>query len=138
MDQVAIILPGPEYGESALNYPLAYDDIESVPIDLARNRKALFIDELRQRSAARVSHNQQLQDIAKDVQRLNERLKNNRLSLNESARRAEMARDAKRREMEEAERRNAERGDQSKIYELSLPDVSKPSKGARSGRFFPS
>src|ERR1700692_1226490 len=58
-----------------------------------------------------VSHNPQLQDTAKDVQRLNERLKNNRLSLNESARRAEMAKDAKRREMEEAERRNAERAD---------------------------
>jgi hypothetical protein len=61
----------------------------------------------------RVSHNPQLQDTAKDVQRLNERLKNNRLSLNESARRAEMAKDAKRREMEEAERRNAERADQT-------------------------
>jgi carboxyl-terminal processing protease len=115
-----------EYGESALNYPLAYDEIESVPIDLAGNRKALFRDELRRRSAARVSHDPQLQDIAKDVQQLNERLKNNRLSLNESVRRAEVAKDAKQREMEEAERRNAERADQSKIYELSLADVRKP------------
>jgi carboxyl-terminal processing protease len=124
--KIPSITDNAEYGESALNYPLAYDDIESVPIDLAGNRKALFIDELRQRSAARVSHNPQLQDIAKDVQRLNERLKNNRLSLNESARRAELAKDAKRREMEEAEGRIAERADQSKIYELSLADVSKP------------
>ena len=115
-----------EYGESALNYPLAYDEIEPVPIDVAGNRKALFIDELCQRSAARVRHDPQLQDIAKDVQQLNERLKNNRLSLNESVRRAEVAKDARRREMEEAERRNAERADQSKTYELSLADVSKP------------
>ena len=115
-----------EYGESALNYPLAYDEIESVPIDVAGNRKALFIDELCQRSAARVSHDPQLQDIAKDVQQLNERLKNNRLSLNESVRRAEVAKAARRREMEETVRRNAERADRSKIYELSLDDVSKP------------
>ncbi len=115
-----------EYGESALNYPLGYDDIKTVPIDLAGNRKALCIDQLRQRSAARVSHDSQLQDIAKDVQRLNERLKNNRLSLNQSVRRAEVAKDAKRKEMEETERRNAERADRSRIYELSLADVSKP------------
>jgi carboxyl-terminal processing protease len=115
-----------ENGESALNYPLAYDDIQSAPIDLAGNRQALFTNELRQRSAARVRHDPQLQDIAKDVQRLNARLKNNRLSLNESVRRAEMMKDAKRREREEAERSNAERADRSKIYELSLADVSKP------------
>ena len=115
-----------EYGESALNYPLVYDDIESVPIDVAGNPKALFIDKVRQRSAARVSHDPQFQNIAKDLQRLNERLRNNRLSLNESVRRAEMAKDARWREMEEAERRNAERADHSKVYELSLADVSKP------------
>jgi carboxyl-terminal processing protease len=115
-----------EYGESALNYPLAYDDIKSVPIDLPGNRKTLFTNELRQRSAARVRHDPQLQDIAKDVQQLNARLKNNRLSLNESVRRTEMIKDVKRREREEAERSNAERVDRSKSYELSLADVSKP------------
>jgi carboxyl-terminal processing protease len=115
-----------EYGESALNYPLAYDDIKSAPIDLPGNRKTLFTNELRQRSAARVRHDPQFQDIAKDVQRLNARLKNNRLSLNESVRRTEMIKDVKRREREEAERSNSERADRSKIYELSLADVSKP------------
>ena len=42
--KIPSITDNAEYGESALNYPLAYDDIESVPIDLAGNRKALFID----------------------------------------------------------------------------------------------
>ena len=115
-----------EYGESALNYPLAYDHIKPVPIDLAGNRRELFKDELRQRSAARVRHDQQFQDIAKDVQQLNERLKNNRLSLNETTRRIEIAKDTKQREKEEAERRNAERADQSKTYELNLAYVNKP------------
>ena len=115
-----------EYGESALNCPLAYDHIKPVPIDLAGNRRELFKDELRQRSAARVRHDQQFQDIAKDVQQLNERLKNNRLSLNETTRRIEIAKDTKQREKEEAERRNAERADQSKTYELNLAYVNRP------------
>ena len=93
---------------------------------MAGNRKALFIDELRRRSSARVGHDPLLQDIVKDAQQLNERLKNNRLSLNEPVRRAEMARDARQRAVEEAERRKEERTDQSKIYELSLADVRKP------------
>ncbi|MGA8654967.1 MAG: carboxy terminal-processing peptidase, partial [Chthoniobacterales bacterium] len=101
------------------------DDIEPVPIDVEGN-KEFFIDELRQRSAARVRHDPQLQDIAKDVQQLNERLKNNRLSLNEMTRRTEVAKDAKEREKEEAERRNAGRADQSKTYDLNLAYVKKP------------
>jgi len=124
--KLASITDNAEYGESSLNYPLAYDEIGSVPIDFWENRKALFTNELRRRSAARVSHDQQLQDIAKDVRQLNERLKNNRLSLNESVRRAELAKDLKRREREEAERRNAERTDHSRTFELSLADLRKP------------
>ena len=114
-----------EYGESALNYPLAYDEIESVPIDLTGNRKALFKDELRRRSAVRVRHDPGFRDIAEDVQRLNERLKNNRLSLNEATRRAERAKDIMQREKEETERRNAEQADRSKTYELTLAHVNK-------------
>jgi carboxyl-terminal processing protease len=111
-----------EYGESALNYPLKYDEIEPVPIDLAGNRRELFIDKLRRRSAARVRRDPQFQDVAKRVQEL----KNKRLSLNETTRRSEMARDTRRREKEEAEARNAERADPSKTYELNLTYVRKP------------
>ncbi|MGA8658752.1 MAG: S41 family peptidase, partial [Chthoniobacterales bacterium] len=48
------VMDNAEYGESALKYPLACDHIEPVTIDLAGNRKELFKDKLRQRSAARV------------------------------------------------------------------------------------
>jgi carboxyl-terminal processing protease len=115
-----------EYGESALNYPLEYDEIEPVPLDLAANRRELFIDKLRRRSAARVRRDPQFQDIAKRAQELSEELKNNRLSLNETTRRSEMARDTRQREKEEAEARNAERADPSKTYELNLAYVKKP------------
>jgi carboxyl-terminal processing protease len=124
--KIPSITDNAEYGESALNYPLPYDDIQRVPIVMAGNRKALFIDELRRRSSARIGHDPLLQDIAKDAQQLNERLKNNRLSLNEPVRRAEMARDARQRAAEEGERKKEERIDRSRIYELSLADVRKP------------
>jgi carboxyl-terminal processing protease len=124
--KIPSITDNAQYGENALNYPLPYDDIQHLPIDGAGNRKALFIDELRRRSRARVGHDPLLQDIAKDVQQLNERLKINRLSLNESVRRYEMAKEARRRAAEEAERRKEEQTDQTKIYELSLADVRKP------------
>ena len=123
--KLPLVTDNAEYGESTLNYPLAYDEIESVPIDLAGNRRELFKDELRQRSAARVRHDPEFQDIAKDVQQLNERLKANRLSLNETTRRTERAKDIKQRAKEEADRRNAEHADQSKTYELNLAHVNK-------------
>jgi carboxyl-terminal processing protease len=115
-----------EFGESALEHPLAYDEVEPAPIDVAANRKALFVDDLRQRSANRVSQDPQFQDISDDIHRLDERLKNNRLSLNEAVRRDEMAKEAKQREKEEADRKKAESDDHSKTFELSLADVDKP------------
>jgi carboxyl-terminal processing protease len=115
-----------EFGESALEHPLAYDEVEPAPIDVAANRKPLFVDDLRQRSANRVSQDPQFQDISDDIHRLDERLKNNRLSLNESVRRDEMAKEAKQREKEEADRKKAESDDHSRTFELSLADVDKP------------
>ena len=44
-----------EFGETALQHPLAYDEVEPAPIDVTANRKPLYVDELRQRSANRVS-----------------------------------------------------------------------------------
>jgi carboxyl-terminal processing protease len=115
-----------EFGESALQHPLAYDEVEPAPIDVAANRKPLSVDELRQRSANRVGQDSQFQDISEDIRQLDERLKNNRLSLNESVRRDEMAREAKQKEKEEGDRKKAEADDHTKTYELSLADVDKP------------
>jgi hypothetical protein len=109
-----------------LEHPLAYDEVEPAPIDVAANRKPLFVDELRQHSATRVSQDLQFQDISEDVRQLDERLKSNRLSLNESVRRDEMAKEAKQREKEEADRKKAETDDHDKIFELTLADVDKP------------
>jgi carboxyl-terminal processing protease len=117
-----------EFGETALQHPLAYDEVEPAPIDVAANRKPLFVDELRQRSSNRVSQDAQFQDISDDVRLLVERLKSNRLSLNESARRDEMAKEAKQKEKEEADRKKTATDDHDKTYELALADIDKPLK----------
>ena len=115
-----------EFGEAALQHPLAYDEVEPAPIDVAANRKALFVDELRQRSANRVTQDPQFQDIADDTRKINDRLKNNRLSLNEALRRDEMANETKQREKEETDRKKAEAEDRTRTFELGLGDVDKP------------
>jgi carboxyl-terminal processing protease len=115
-----------EFGETALQHPLAYDEVEPAPIDVAANRKSLYVDELRQRSTSRVGQDAQFQDISDDVRQLEERLKSNRLSLNEAGRRDEMAREAKQKEKEEGDRKKAAADDHNKTFELSLADVDKP------------
>jgi carboxyl-terminal processing protease len=115
-----------EFGETALQHPLAYDEVEPAPIDVTANRKPLYVDELRRHSADRVNQDPQFQDISQDVRELDERLKSNRLSLNESDRRDQMAKEAKQREKEEADRKKAVTDDHDKTYELSLADVDKP------------
>jgi carboxyl-terminal processing protease len=115
-----------ELGESALDRPLPYDDVEPAPIDIANNRKPLFVEELRQRSANRVSQDVQFQDISEDIRTMNERLKNNRLSLNEAVRRADLAKDNAQRDKEKADAKKAEAADTDKHFELALADVDKP------------
>jgi carboxyl-terminal processing protease len=115
-----------ELGESALERPLPYDDVEPAPIDIANNRKPLFVEELRSRSANRVTQDIQFQDISEDIRRMNERLKNNRLSLNEAVRRGELTKDNAQRDKEKADARKADAADTDRHYELTLADVDKP------------
>jgi len=115
-----------DFGEAGLQHPLQYDEVEPAPIDVTANRKALFVDELRQRSAARVAKDPQFQDITEDTRQLDEKLKDNRLSLNETTRREEISQEERQREKEEADRKKEEAADQTKAYELTLADVDKP------------
>ena len=114
-----------EFSEGSLPFPLAYDGIAPAPIGVASNHRVLFIDQLRQRSAARVSRDSEFQNITEDSQEINERLKINRVSLNEAVRRAEMAKDAKRKEKEAAENKHAQQADRSLPYRLTLADIKR-------------
>ena len=66
-----------------------------------------------------------LQNIAEDSQEINERLKINRVSLNEAVRRSEIAKDAKRKEKEAAENEHALQADRRLTYRLTLADIKR-------------
>jgi carboxyl-terminal processing protease len=114
-----------EFGERSLHFPLACDGIAPAPIGVASNHRVLLIDQLRQRSAARVNRDSEFQNITEDSQEINERLKINRVSLNEAVRRSEMVKDAKRKEKEAAENKHALKADRSLTYRLTLADIKR-------------
>jgi carboxyl-terminal processing protease len=125
-----IVLPSltdnAEFGESALEHPLPYDEVEPAPIDLANNRKALVVDDLRRKSVARTAQDATFQDIGQDVKQLTDRVRNNRLSLNEKVRRDELDRDNAERDKEKADEKKAEMQDRDRHFELTLADLDKP------------
>jgi carboxyl-terminal processing protease len=116
----------PDFGESSLPHPLPYDEVAPSPIDVVANRKPLFIDELKTRSSNRVSQNAQFKDISEDMSQLQDRLKQNRLSLNEKVRREEMEKQNAQKEKENQDRKKAAAANTDKIFQLALADVDKP------------
>lgn len=123
-----IIVPSPtdtpEIGEDALPNPLAYDEVDPQPINKFSGTTSL-IDTLRQRSQERVSKDREFHYINEDMKILRQKLDLNELSLNEKARRDELAEDKKRREEREAERK-AHPAPATVAYEVSLDTVDKP------------
>lgn len=115
-----------EIGESALEHPLAYDEVEPAAIDVANNHKQLFIDDLKKRSNNRIAQDQSFQDIIADVKELKDRLKSNRLSLNEKIRRDQLDKDNGQKQKGQADEKKMQAQVRDKRFELTLADVDKP------------
>src|ERR1700756_5402162 len=115
-----------EIGESALEHPLAYDEVEPAAIDVANNHKQLFIDDLKKRSGNRLAQDQSFQDILADAKELKDRLKSNRLSLNEKIRRDQLDKDNAQKQKEQADEKKMQGQVHDRRYELTLADVDKP------------
>jgi carboxyl-terminal processing protease len=115
-----------EIGESALEHPLPYDEVEPAAIDVANNHKQLFIDDLKKRSSNRIAQDQSFQDILADAKELRDRLKSNRLSLNEKIRRDQLDKDNAQKQKEQADEKKIQTQVHDKRYELMLADVDKP------------
>jgi carboxyl-terminal processing protease len=115
-----------EIGEVSLEHPLPYDEVEPAAIDLANNRKPLYVDDLRKRSTNRVNQDAAFQDITADMKILKDRLKTNRLSLNEKIRRDELDEDNDRKQKELTDEKKIDSQLQDKRYELTLADINKP------------
>jgi len=122
-----IVLPTltdlPEFGEGALKNPLAYDEVPK-----ARYTKwpsQLFIEELKRRSGERVQTNPEFHFVMEDMERLRHKLDENRITLNEDARRKEIQ-DEKVRKEARSKERLARHEEEPSIYRVTLDTVDKP------------
>jgi carboxyl-terminal processing protease len=113
----------PEIGEGSLKGPLPYDTVDPVPFD--RVDKPLFKPELARRSAARVAADPEFSYITEDLDRIKKRVAENRISLNEKVRRAELDEEKARKDQRTAERAK-HKAPELKDYTLTLDNISKP------------
>src|SRR5437762_1711711 len=124
-----IVLPTlsdlPEFGEGALKNCLAYDEVPKAKFTKWSEGRGLFIDELKRRSEARVQSNPEFKYVMEDMERLRKRLDENRISLNEDARKAELNVDKIRKETR-AQERLARHDEEMQMIRLTLDNVDKP------------
>ena len=123
-----IVLPSttdtPEIGESSLPNPLAYDEVDPQPI----NNFSLVgpvINTIRARSEERVAKDPEFQFINEDMKIFRQKIEMNHLSLNEDARKREIAEEKKRKDQRNAERK-AHPEPTPVALEVSLDTVNKP------------
>jgi carboxyl-terminal processing protease len=124
-----IILPSlsdlPEFGEGALKNALPYDEVAKARYTKWSDSHSLFIDQLRRRSEERVKNDPEFHYVMEDMDRMRHKLDENRISLNEDARKKELQDDKLRKETRSKERlaRNQE---EPRIYRVTLDTVDKP------------
>jgi carboxyl-terminal processing protease len=124
-----IVLPSlsdlPEFGEGALKNALPYDEVTKAKYTKWSDNHSLFVDQLRARSEERVKNDPEFHYVMEDMDRLRHKMDENRISLNEEARKKELQDDKLRKEMRSKERlaRNQE---EPRIYRLTLDTVDKP------------
>ncbi|MFN2507278.1 MAG: carboxy terminal-processing peptidase [Chthoniobacterales bacterium] len=115
----------PEFGEGSLKNFLPYDEVPKARYTKWAEPPQVFLEELKRRSADRVKENPEFHYVMEDMERLRRRLDENRISLNEDVRRAELTEDKLRKETR-AKDRLARQGDESRIYRVTLDTVDKP------------
>jgi len=89
-----IVLPTltdlPEFGEGALKNALPYDEVPKARFTKWSDGHPLFVEELKRRSAERAQHDSEFHYVMEDMERLRHKLDENRITLNEDARRKEI------------------------------------------------
>ena len=112
------------FGEGALKGPLPYDVVDPASYDKVADHP-LFLSELKQRSQTRVSTNPEFGYVLDDLTRIKEKLTENKISLNEKTRRAELLSDKEKTDKRDAARAKLKAPDE-KAYEITLDNVAKP------------
>ena len=117
------IFDQPEIGESALKGPMPYDTMEPAPFD--KWEHPLFKKDLVARSAVRIAADPEFRYIIEDLDAAKKRVAENKVSLNEKARRAEIEQDKARKDTRTAAREKVKHPE-AKVYAVTLDNVSKP------------
>ena len=124
-----IVLPTltdlPEFGEGALKNALPYDEVPKARFTKWSDGHPLFVEELKRRSAERAQHDSEFHYVMEDMERLRHKLDENRITLNEDARRKEIQDDKLRKELRTKERL-ARHEEEPSIYRLTLDTIDKP------------
>ena len=122
-----IVLPSQtdyaEIGEGSLHNRLEYDEVPPLKIPPVASPVALFLDELRLQSKARVATDPEFLYVSEDMRRRRDRIEKNRISLNEKVRRQELADDKKREEERKAERIRRGSLVNAQVWQLTLDDA---------------
>ncbi|HEX8280525.1 MAG TPA: carboxy terminal-processing peptidase, partial [Chthoniobacterales bacterium] len=104
---------------------LPYDEVPKARYTLWPEAPGVYLEELKRRSDLRVKENPEFHYVMEDMERLRRKLDENRITLNEDARRAELAEDKVRKETRTKDRL-AHQGEETRIYRLTLDTVDKP------------
>ncbi len=115
----------PEFGEGALKNCLPYDEVPKARYTKWSDGHPLFVEELKRRSAERVQHDTEFHYVMEDMERLRHKLDENRITLNEDARRKEIQEEKLRKETRSKDRL-ARHQEEPSIYRLTLDTVDKP------------
>ena len=108
----------------ALKDPLLYDEIAPLDHEKAINRSVL-LDQLRRHSSARVAADVEFQWILDDMERLRNRIAENKVSLNEKSRRAESGEDKVREARRNVDRAKLKQPDEN-VYVITVDDAGTP------------
>jgi carboxyl-terminal processing protease len=112
-----------DIGEGSLKGPLGYDTIAPVAYD--KFEKPLYISQLKQKSGARIELDQEFKWIMEDAERIKKRTAENKVSLNEKVRKAEVEDEKLRKEARKAERLKV-KPSAEKVYSVTLANAAKP------------
>ena len=124
-----VVLPSltdlPEFGEGALKNFLPYDEVPKARYTKWAESPQIFLDEIKRRSEARIQESPEFRYVLEDIARMRRKLDENRISLNEEQRRAELAEDKLRKETRLKDRL-ARTNEDTSVYRLTLDTVDKP------------
>jgi carboxyl-terminal processing protease len=112
-----------DIGESALKGPMPYDTIPAAKYEPVE--KPLYKEQLKQRALARIAKEQEFRWIHEDAERSKGLVAENKVSLNEKKRRAELDENKARTEKRNAERAKVKAAEE-KVFAVTLDNVSKP------------